>query len=212
MSHGGSRAERWIRPPSLAAVLALAASVVGRAPLFLAGIAAAMLYDRCGPRIRAWTARHGVGARLVGDAVLVSGLVGLVALLEWVTRDPFITREVTWPSWHVAEALLWASILLTLMLLPGFVRPLLVNRVWGFLGVISYSLYLVHLPMLWYGRRYASVFYPGTFAPFPGQPPGWTRPALVATTVLILIAIAGAALSYVAIERPILRLKRRVAG
>src|SRR5262245_21755194 len=38
-------AEWWIRPPSLAATLALAASVVGRAPLFLAGIAAAIIYD-----------------------------------------------------------------------------------------------------------------------------------------------------------------------
>lgn len=56
------------------------------------------------------------------------------------------------------------------MLLPRFLRPLPVNHVWGFLAVISYSLYLVQLPTLWYGRHYASI------------------------------------------ERPILRLKRRVAG
>ena len=202
----------WMRPPSLAATLALAQSVVGRAPLFLTGIAAAVLYERCGPAVRRWVARRGTPARLAGDAILVLALASLLALLEWVMRDGYLVRESAWPTWHVLEGLLWAGVVLTLMLIPGFLKPLLVNRGWGFLGVISYSLYLVHLPLLWYGRRAVNRVHPGAFSWLPGGPPGWTRQAVVATAALILVAVVAAAFSYVAIERPVMRLKRYVAS
>src|SRR6185369_716475 len=66
----------WLRPATLPGVLALAQSVIGRGPLFLAGIAAAMLYDRWRDPCREWAARRPARARLAGDGLLLGAFVG----------------------------------------------------------------------------------------------------------------------------------------
>jgi len=201
----------WLRPATLAGVLALAQSVVGRGPLFLAGIAAATIYDRYGDGVRRWTAHHPGGARVAGDAVLLAALVGLLVLLGWVAQEDYVTREAVWPIWHVIEGVLWAAVLLALMLSPGSLKGLFANRAWAFLGVVSYSLYLVHFPMIWYGRRLVVHVWPGIFPWLPAGGWTWTRGGLVAAGLLLGTAVGLATLTYVTIERPMLRLKNRVA-
>ncbi len=200
----------WLRPATLGGVLALAQSLVGRGPLFLAGIAAAALYDRHVDGLRRWTVRHATAARLVGDAALVTALAGLVLLLGWVARVDYVTREAGWPLWHVVEGVLWAALLLALLLLPGSLKPLLANRVWAFVGLVSYSLYLVHVPVIYYGRRLVIRAWPGIFPWLPGGVWTWTAGGLVATLVIVAASVGLATLTYVTIERPMLRLKSRV--
>ena len=73
------------------------------------------------------------------------------------------------------------------------------------MGLWSYSLYLIHFPLIWYvfDRRH------GTLRPVLdawGVPPA-TRPMLV-----LVVSIGLAALSYRVIERPFLRRKATLAG
>ena len=199
----------WLRPATLGGVLALAQSVVGRGPLFLAGIAAAMLYDRWVDGVARWAARHATGARLLGDIVLVAALAAVLTLLGWAARVDYLTREAVWPLWHVPEAVLWAIVLLTLLLLPGSLKPLLANRAWAFIGLISYSLYLVHVPVIYYGRRFVIRNWRWIFPSYEGIW-FWTREAFVAASLIVLAAVALATITYLTIERPMLRLKSRV--
>jgi peptidoglycan/LPS O-acetylase OafA/YrhL len=199
----------WLRPTTLGGVLALAQSLVGRAPLFLTGIAAAALYDRFADGVRDWAARRPIGARLAGDTTLLAALGGLLVLLSWVAQEDYVTREARWPLWHVTEGVLWAAVLLALLLLPATLRPLLANRGWGFIGLISYSLYLVHAPVIVYGRRLLLRVWPATFPWMPGASE-WTGRGVVGATLLAAVAVGLATLTYVVIERPALRLKSRV--
>jgi peptidoglycan/LPS O-acetylase OafA/YrhL len=90
-------------------------------------------------------------------------------------------------------------------------KGLFANRAWAFLGVVSYSLYLVHVPMIWYGRRLVVHVWPGIFPWLPAGGWTWTRGGLVAAGLLLATAVGLATLTYVTIERPMLRLKNRVA-
>lgn len=199
----------WLRPATLPGVLALAQSVIGRGPLFLAGIAAAALYDRGVDGLREWAARNPARARLAGDGVLVGAFVGVLALLSWAARRDYVTREAVWPLWHVPEGILWATVLLGLLLLPGMLKPLLVNRAWAFVGLISYSLYLVHMPVVFYLRRFTIRNWPWIFPSNQGTW-FWTREALVAASLIVAAAVVLSTITYFTIERPMLRLKSRL--
>jgi peptidoglycan/LPS O-acetylase OafA/YrhL len=199
----------WLSPATFAGLLALTHSVVGRGPLFLAGIAAAAVYDHNVDRLGRWTVHRPALARTAGDAALVAALVGLLWLLGWAARQDYIAREAAWPVWHVLEGALWAAVLLTLLLLPGSLKPMLVNRVWAFLGLISYSLYLVHLPVIFYGRKFVIPRWPSVF-PWGPELWMWTWRGLGGAILLAAAAVALATLTYASIERPVLRLKSRV--
>jgi peptidoglycan/LPS O-acetylase OafA/YrhL len=127
-----------------------------------------------------------------------------------VAQLDYVTREALWPLWHVPEGVLWAAVLLAILLLPGFLAPLLANRGWAFIGLISYSLYLVHVPVIWYGRRLALQLWPHSLPWLPGTQM-WSWQGLGAAALLVSTAVALASLTYVGIERPFLRLKSRVA-
>jgi len=200
---------RLIHAATFEGDLALAQSVVGRGPLFLAGIVGGAVYDRNVDRLRHWAARHATGSRLVGDVVLAAALLGLLVLLGWAARRDYVARELVWPLWHVVEGVLWTTVLLALLLLPGSLKRLLANRGWAFLGLISYSLYLVHYPVVFYGRRFIIPRWPSVF-PWGPERWIWTWTGLAGASVLLASAVALATLTYVAIERPMLRLKGRV--
>src|SRR5262249_47766315 len=59
--------------------------------------------------------------------------------------------------WHILEGALWACVLLLLLLLlaPLRTKVLLANPVWAKLGDLSYSIYLLHLPLFTYALRSA---------------------------------------------------------
>jgi peptidoglycan/LPS O-acetylase OafA/YrhL len=103
----------------------------------------------------------------------------------------------------LAEGILYGLIALCLLLpavfgdhLGGFPRAVLRNRLLGWIGVISYGVFLWHLPiMAWLANDLET------------EPWGDSR-MLGITGVGLTLAIACAAASYYAVERPLLRLKR----
>ena len=62
----------------------------------------------------------------------------------------FYNAEVHWHEWHVAEAGLWTLIKLLVLLTPIKLGFLFDSRLLSLLGVLSYSLYLVHMPIVVY--------------------------------------------------------------
>jgi peptidoglycan/LPS O-acetylase OafA/YrhL len=182
----------------------LAHSALGRGPAFLVGILAAMAYDRHGVAVRALGARHGWRARLVGDVLIVGTVLALGSLLRWnLTVGSYDDLELNWPVWRIAESVLWAAVLLLLITAPMYLKPLIVNRTFAYIGVTSYSIYLIHTPLLLYGREVIRAWFPGTLA-------GWTPASATAVFALACVVLTLATVTYRCIERPAMRWKRRV--
>ena len=99
------------------------------------------------------------------------------------------------PGFYLFYAILWALVLLAAKHGKGLLRFLLQLRIMRFLGVISFSLYLFHMPVISIIQRSAIP-----------------NPVKVYTIWIISLAIAS--FTYLTVERPLsrIRLKRRAAN
>jgi peptidoglycan/LPS O-acetylase OafA/YrhL len=165
-------------------------SVFARLPAFMLGALVAATADA--PR---WQLRLTPAVRML---LLASASAGLFLLLLSVARMSEKTAEALWPTYHVWEALGWSAIVLALARSsPGLWRAPLVNPVLAVVGKLSYSIYLVHVPVLFYAVFPARALEAGSDA------------------LLLRVAFAGlatlvvSALTYLLIERPFLKLKAR---
>ena len=113
----------------------------------------------------------------------------------------YFRAEWEHPEWHALEALLWASVVLFLLVAPLRGRALLRNPVLEGVGRISYSLYLVHLPILFF------ALFPVTFG---GNPKHWDAASAARVLGALAVSLALSAASYRFIERPFLA--RRAPG
>lgn len=186
---------------SIAGQLKLRASVLGRSPLFVGGILAAALYVSHGAELRSWLARHRIAAHGGSDAVLLSCLLGLALLLRWSVYAG--TEADSHPAWRLAEAAAWTSVLLSLVLAPLWSKPLFVNPLFDSLGRLSYSIYLLHVPLLAFGILGLRALYPGALT-------AWTPSSAVVLAGLAAAILGCAALSYRWIEQPFLVRKARI--
>jgi peptidoglycan/LPS O-acetylase OafA/YrhL len=192
----------WLSPGGAGRVQAVGVSVLGRGPLFLAGMAAAWVFARHGERLRAHLERAAWARYGGADLALGAVLLALGMLLSWgLTTGPLRIQQPPLHAWHVLEGLLWATVVLLFVVAPLRVKPLFANRVLERLGVLSYSLYLLHVPImivsLGYLRRAGMI----------GA--GWSFRAAAAVVVLGLASVAASSLTYRYIERPFLVRKER---
>ncbi len=133
--------------------------------------------------------------------LLVSLGLGLTATSPHLGITVGSPESMTLFQW-LAEGILYGLIAVCLILpavfggeLAGFPRAVLRNRLLGWLGVISFGIYLWHLPiMAWLANDISS------------EPWGDSR-MLGITVVGLALAVACAAASYYVVERPLLRLK-----
>lgn len=179
----------------------LGLSLFGRGWTFLAGIAAAWCWRQHGDALRAWAARVPALRRGGADVLLALVLLGLGGCLVWELHLPPVRVPIP-PvvGWHLVEAVAWALVLLLVLVAPLRSAPLFRSRVLIGLGVLSYSIYVWHVPVLHYGLR--------LFRRWWGAPPrGWDEAGVVAYAILSVVVLALSALTYVAIERPFLRRK-----
>jgi peptidoglycan/LPS O-acetylase OafA/YrhL len=177
-------------------------SIIGRAPQFVIGGAAAWIYLRWrerSPRAPAWWRNGGA------DLALAAVLALLALLLQWVIAGG-ITHfaSVPYHAWHVIEAVLWASVVLLVLLAPLHTRALWSNRVLERLGLLSYSIYMWHLPIAWYvviiGLRRHGVSIAS----------GWTARGAAAALLVAALCYVVSELTYRTIERPFLTRKARI--
>lgn len=185
------------------AVWRVGSTLIGRGPVFALGIAAAWIYLRHGSWLRAWWPMRAFGdVALVVCLVLLEQLLGrLEIVLRWNMRDGYITGEFPpYVAWHAAEGLLWALVLLLVVVAPLRLRALFVHPVMLRLGVLSYSIYLLHWPLLGWSRALLKKTFPQA---------GWNPLGaawLVGTLAVIVLA---SHLTYRFIELPFLRRKAR---
>lgn len=163
-------------------------TMFGRAPLFLAGIAAAVIYRRHGHALRARFASRRPDVLLLGLLVALGIVLASVAGAGVVRVDAGPTH-----AWHLLEGMLWASVLLLVVLVPLRLKVLFTNRVAVGIGIVSYSILILHVPVL------------AAFAQAEGRVP---RAALGAAAYLACLGCA--ALTYLVVERPFLARKRRL--
>ena len=190
-----------LRTTTGAGQVQLSNSIIGRAPQFIIGGAAAWLFLRLRgslPPAPAWWRNGGA------DAALLAALTALALVLEWVIAGGqvhFIT--VPYHAWHIVEALLWAAVLLLVLLAPLRSRRLWSNPVLEWLGLLSYSIYMWHMPLAWYVvpwlRRHG--------APVPA---GWSIGGVFAALLIAALCLALSMLTYRYIERPFLVRKARL--
>jgi len=174
----------------------LTKSLFGRLPAFLLGIFAAWLYLRL-RSAKFFLSRPGqaagVGLLLLSLMLLAAVLQRTVSLGEWES-------ESGWHIHHVYEAGLWAAVLLLLLLLR---RPATRTRpglAMAYLGKLSYSLYMWHVPVLFYliyptKERLSEAYLTSIW--FYGLP-------VLAFVISVVLAMA----SYRWIELPALNIKR----
>jgi peptidoglycan/LPS O-acetylase OafA/YrhL len=177
----------------------LASSLFGRGPFFLWGILAAWLHRRYGAYLRERLADSVVARGGGADGLLLVVLVALAVVLRWnALAGPVGLGLGVLGLWYPAEGALWAGALLLLLVAPLRGKVLLSNPALCFVGVRSYSLYLVHVPLLFELVPRLQRAYP--FFGVPGR-------ARVAVALLFVASLLVACLTYALIERPFLRLK-----
>jgi len=190
--------------PSLRWQLEMHSNVFGRSPLFAWGIFTAWLYRTHGDAIRArlaavpWVRAGGA------DVALLVVFVALGFLLRWEVGWGFWDAEKP-PrhAWHVAEGALWASVVLLLLLAPLRTKRLFVNGLLGGLGVVSYSLFLIHIPVMAISVMMLRFGAPDSYR-------AWNVQSLALTAALFALCVAASVATYWAIERPFLVRKARL--
>ena len=121
----------------------LAPSIFGRGTAFLFG------------GLSAWLYLSPIYVRLIQNKVLV-GIVSLIlfsallVLLQWYGLVGQAAAFKVLAFYHDVEALLWSAILLCSLHLSGRIKALFINPLMSHFGSISYSLYLVHVPIQFY--------------------------------------------------------------
>lgn len=117
--------------------------VVRTLPFFLVGLALGRLFTVW--KAPSYLVHHGFAASL-----------GLVLLLyPKIHQAAFAREHIFWSDLKVLLAL--SAVFFAVVFFVPDDNPLLSNRLGDFLGQISYSLYLLHLPILWNLRRHTEI-------------------------------------------------------
>jgi peptidoglycan/LPS O-acetylase OafA/YrhL len=187
---------------SIDARFRLSLSLFGRAPAFLAGITASWAVFRYGERIRS-AMRENRWLRNGGsDGLLLLALFGQGLVLQQITYRGFIRTEIAAPLSIFAESILWTAVLLLVLLAPLRIRQLITNRLTTTLGMLSYSIYLIHEPIIFFGGiRLINLGYPL-------EEDLILRGGVFALTFLVCVTLS--AITYRLVERPFLIRKARI--
>jgi peptidoglycan/LPS O-acetylase OafA/YrhL len=190
---------------SIPGQMALLHSVVGRGPLFLWGIFAAVVYHVWGPTLRTRLAATG-WLRLGGaDLLLAATLLVEAGLLRWTVSIGARWMSTQDQPWHIMNGALWAAFLLLLLLFPLASKGLFSNRVLARLGIVSYSIYLIHLPFFAYSLSFARFLLADDERLY-----RWTTLSLGVAALLCAALYVFSEVSFRFIERPFLLYKRRL--
>ena len=176
----------------------LTKSLFSRLPAFLLGMFSAWIFVRVRqmPMLTAsWV--PGVGAVAILAALYVNGVVlqHSVSLGEWQS-------ESNWHEHHTYEAILWSIVVLVLALTKPFFYGVLINPVMAVVGKLSYSLYLWHVPILFY------LIYPAKERLGAAFSESLTFYFL--TFAALSLSLLASLLTYRYVELPGLNLKRRL--
>jgi peptidoglycan/LPS O-acetylase OafA/YrhL len=178
-------------------------SLFGRLPAFLIGIVAAGIYLRF--KQAGQSGQGQFGLRLLASVVFVAMVLGLGLVLRATAGIGDSHAEDTWHIHHTLEALCWAGMILCLVLANPLGKEMLVNRPLAIAGKLSYSLYLVHVPILFY------LIYPVKNALGDAAYASSVQ-AIAWPIVALALSLGLSVVTYRLIELPFLNLKKRIPG
>jgi peptidoglycan/LPS O-acetylase OafA/YrhL len=143
----------------------------------------------------------------IGAALVTCGLVAMIGLAHLDMRQDILTPPY-WMLTHATDMLViggplmagipYAALTLGVLWAPRWLRAIFETWPLRFIGLVSYSLYLWHLPILRLAAPYAAILPQGTRIGFL---------ALVGFAVAVPVAY----LSYQLVERPFLARRRKIA-
>lgn len=171
-------------------------SLFGRGGAFLVGAACAMF------NLSAWQNRL-ARRPLVAGALVLACLLALGRLWFWFSLTGERNALQALPMYHNIEALLWGGVMLGLLAFDWRSKVVLVNPLLDHFGRISYSLYLIHVPVQFY------CLYPLRAAGLEFET--HTSAYLLRIGFSLLASWGLAWLSYRLVETPFLRLKSHLA-
>jgi peptidoglycan/LPS O-acetylase OafA/YrhL len=136
--------------------------------------------------------------------LLLVSLGSLIVLLHWYGKTGQRQAMIELPLFHYLEAALWSVVLFSLIQPRCMLKNAICNPLFDWFGRISYSIYLLHVPIIFY------MVHPSLTATKAATVPSFHLPvAAILSFVTILVASAA---SYRYIERPFLAFKsRRIA-
>ena len=172
----------------------IASSFLGRGTAFVIGGVTALFY-------RSEICNRFLKDRVKANAVFVATLAALLAILAWYGEAGQFKAMQLLPFYHDLEALLWAIIVVASLSQTIFLKGGILNLPMRMTGKISYALYLVHVPVLFYILHPVIAKVPADLS----QIETWARIAGSAALSFLLATIA-----YHAIELPFLRLKGKL--
>ncbi len=176
-------------------------SIFGRLPAFLWGILAAWVYLKFKGLMTEYKEHPGV--RLASTALCIMSICALGLVLQTSSSLGERYAENHWHIRHTYESILWATIVLCCVLARPFGAKLLVNRPIAVVGKLSYSLYLIHVPVIFY------LIYPAKEAMGVAQyaSSAWL---FINPGLALLISLGLSIISYRYLELPFLNMKRRI--
>lgn len=181
-------------------------SVAHQWPAFAFGVLISWLHVNWGPAWRQSAAQSSWFGRGGGDVAMLLILVALGVALSWVDAISFFVLVKNYGTWPFIEGGLWATFVFGLLILPLRTRPVFVNAPLEFLGRISYSLYLIHVP---FNILTGAVRYQARVAIFgTGDRSLWIATADMLALWLLTVGVSW--LSYKFIEQPFVSLKNRI--
>jgi peptidoglycan/LPS O-acetylase OafA/YrhL len=178
----------------------LSQSAIAHAPTFLIGIAASIIYIRFGASMKEYFYKSRIFNSVVSDFIFILILAALAFVLRKVAiMGGIIHAEFDWPQHYTYEAFLWCLVLLSLIVLPLRIKPLIANKVLARIGETTYSFYLIHLPVMFYINI--------KFLPIQSD---FTLIFLGKLLLILVVTLILSFISYRFIEKPFLRIKDRL--
>lgn len=181
-------------------------SIFGRIDQFAFGMFAARLLDA--PTVKARLSRPGfTWALFLGALAIISIFYrwfaahgGLLAF----RGVPYPSTSALWVFMPTIEAVCYAAILLGYLHLPALRWTRWLSRVFAYIGLVSYSIYLVHLMV--------AKAISAELAKRGMMPTTWQESLLTFFLLALPAFVAVASVTYFVIERPFLQLKKRTKG
>jgi len=167
--------------------------IPGRFPNFLAGIFIAYLFSKY-----SYVFRSGRKNILFDISLLV--LLFIIGLFfQHVSRLGNLAAEIAFPVRHVIEGFIWAAIIFITCVGRSYFTGILVNPLFSSLGVLSYSIYLIHNTVIHFVLSYLNTKNSDFLN-------GYS--VILVISIIIIITIILSALTYHCIEKPFLKLKK----
>jgi len=176
-------------------------SLVGRGYIFIIGILLSWFILKNESKLKSVIGSkyfHNGG----GDLLFVLIILTIGLLLKWVSSTGYWNAEGMIFNWHFLEAMLWSLFVIAILFFPLRIKPLFINIFMEKIGLISFSVFLIHMPVIYYGLKLISkVNAQLNLAAF--------NPIII-LLILFILTMVLSSITYKFIEKPFLAIKNKL--